>query len=240
MLLLMTAVLCVACCASLRSEDGPRYRHVYNSGTVNGQSLDWAIGIPYSYEKETPAPLILSLHFGGTPTDHYGATFTNLLVLPALHEVGAIILSPTCPVDLDWRSEIMEGAILALIDSVRTQYSIDDDRILVTGFSFGGIGTWYYAGMHPEIFSAAIPIASRVTEDFLVNIDDIPIYVIHSTADEVLPSSEIVERVDTLKMRGADITLLLINGVSHYETGAFVNPLKNSIAWLREHWSHNP
>ena len=130
----------------------------------------------------------------------------------------------------------MEGAVLALIDSVRSQYTIDDGRILVTGFSFGGIGTWYFAGMHPEIFSAAIPVASRVTEEFLVNIDDIPIYVIHSRADEVLSSSEIVERVDALKAQGVDVTLKLINGVSHYNTGAFVDPLRGAIPWLRSHW----
>ncbi len=232
----MTGMLVIASCTSLRSQDGPGYRHVYHQGTVNGRSIDWTIGIPYSYEEGTPAPLILSLHFGGTPTEYYGAAFTSTLVLPALHELDAIILSPTCPVDLDWRGEVMEGAVLALIDSVRSQYTIDEDRILVTGFSFGGIGTWYFAGMHPEIFSAAIPIASRVTEDFLVNIDDIPIYVIHSTADEVLPSAEIVDRVNALKARGIDVTLKLINGISHYETGAFINPLRNAIPWLREHW----
>ncbi len=89
------------CGSMLRNEDVPMYRHEYRHGTVNGRSLDWTIGIPYSYEEGTPAPLILSLHFGGTPTEYYGATFTSTLVLPALHELDAIILSPTCPVDRD-------------------------------------------------------------------------------------------------------------------------------------------
>lgn len=235
-LILLTAMLLTGCSSLLKSEDDPMYRHIYQHGTVNGRSLDWTIGIPDSYVEGTPAPLILSLHFGGSPTAYYGATFTNLLILPALHKLDAIVLSPTCPVDLDWWDEVMEGAVLALIDSIRSQFTIDNDRILVTGFSFGGIGTWYFAGMHPDLFSAAIPIASRVSEEFLANIGDIPLYIIHSAADDVLPSSEIVDRVNALKARGIDVTLKLIQGITHYDTRAYIAPLKGAIPWLRDHW----
>jgi len=224
------------CSAPLKNDDGPTYFNVGRQGTINGRQVAWTVSVPSSYRDGTAVPLILSLHYGGEPSTYYGGLFTDMLVTPALGKLGAIVLSPTCPVTLSWWDGIMEGVVLALIDSVRSEFTIDPERMLVTGFSFGGIGTWYYAGMHPELFSAAIPIASQVSEEFLDYIGDIPLYVIHSTADAVLPAIEIMARVDTLEARGADVTLSLLNGISHYQTQSYVDPLERAVAWVRERW----
>ncbi|MFC1530240.1 prolyl oligopeptidase family serine peptidase [Gemmatimonadota bacterium] len=235
-IILVVVTMTLNACASLRSEEGPLYRHLFQEGTVNGESLDWTISYPDSYQEGTPTPLILALHFGGTPSAYYGSSFTNILVLPGLGELEAVILSPTCPAELNWWDEAMDGAVMALIDTVRSQFTIDDDRIVVTGFSFGGIGTWYFAGTHPDIFCAAIPVASRVSEEFIEQIEGIPLYVIHSNGDEVLPYADMAQRVTTLQSRGVDVTLKTVNGTSHYNTAAFARPLKTAMAWLRERW----
>ncbi len=235
-IILIVVAMTLNTCTSLRSEEGPLYRHLYKQGTVNGESLDWTISFPDSYQEGTPTPLILSLHFGGTPSAFYGSSFTSTLVLPGLGELEAIILSPTCPDDLDWWDETMDGAVMALIDTVISQFTIDADRIVVTGFSFGGIGTWYHAGTHSDVFCAALPVASQVSEEFIAQIEDIPLYVIHSNGDEILSYAEISQRVTTLQSRGIDVTLKTVNGVSHYNTTAFAKPLKTAMAWLRERW----
>jgi len=223
-------------CDSLKGEEGPVYRHLYQQGTVNEVALDWTISYPDSYREGIPTPLILSLHFGGTPSAYYGSSFTNTLVIPGLGELEAVILSPTCPAELDWWDETMDGAVMALIDSVRSQFTIDEERIVVTGFSFGGIGTWHYAGTHPDVFRAAIPVASRVSEEVTARIEDILLYVIHSTGDEILSYAEISQRVTALQNRGVDVTLKTVNGTSHYNTAAFSGPLNTAVAWLRERW----
>ncbi len=67
-IILIVVAMTLNTCTSLRSEEGPLYRHLYKQGTVNGESLDWTISFPDSYQEGTPTPLILSLHFGGTPS----------------------------------------------------------------------------------------------------------------------------------------------------------------------------
>ncbi len=224
------------CSSFVKQDESYEYFNIGRQGTVNGRSMAWTVGVPASYRDGTPTPLILSLHFGGSPSTWYGGTFSDLLVIPALYELEAIVLSPTCPVSLSWWDEIMEGAVLALIDSVRSEFTIDEERIIVTGFSFGGIGTWYFAGTHPELFAAAIPIASQVSEEFLDSIGDIPLYIIHSIADEILPAADIQARVEVLEERGADVTLVLLNRLTHYETAAYVRPLKKALSWVRDRW----
>ena len=130
----------------------------------------------------------------------------------------------------------MDGVVMTLIDAVRAQFNIDENRIIVTGFSFGGIGTWHYAGEHADLFTAAIPIASRISEEYLAEIEDISIYVIQSTADEEVSYTDMASRVTALQAQGIDVTLKTAKGLSHYDTPSFTKPLKTAIPWLRERW----
>ena len=40
-------------------------------------------------------------------------------------------------------------------------HAIDKAKVVVTGYSMGGAGTWHFAEKYPERFSAAIPVAGR-------------------------------------------------------------------------------
>ena len=40
-------------------------------------------------------PVILCLHFGGQPTEWYGGRFLNLIPLPGLGSLAALLVAPT-------------------------------------------------------------------------------------------------------------------------------------------------
>lgn len=40
------------------------------------------------------APIVLCLHYGGTPVGHYGRTLLEHLVAPAWQALGAVMLAP--------------------------------------------------------------------------------------------------------------------------------------------------
>ena len=46
------------------------------------------------------------------------------------------------------------SALDALLDHWLAVYPIDDDRVSLTGFSMGGMGTWAWAAASPQRFSA--------------------------------------------------------------------------------------
>jgi predicted peptidase len=125
-------------------------------------AIRYAISIPRNYSPFRLVPLILALHFGARGGDAAGAggDVVQILIGPALAELGAIMVAPDS-VRGYWSSPENEKAVNALLDTVLAHYSIDKKRVVVTGFSMGGTGSWHFAEKFPERFSAVIPIAGR-------------------------------------------------------------------------------
>ena len=92
-----------------------------------------AISIPASTSPSTPVPLILALHFGGDPRSA-GQAVLEILVEPAIAEMGAIIVAPDS-LGGDWQTAKNDRAVNQLLDAVIKSYSIHTKRIAVTGFS---------------------------------------------------------------------------------------------------------
>jgi predicted peptidase len=112
-------------------------------------------------------------------------------------------------------------------------YPINSKKVLLTGFSMGGEGTWYLAGRHQDLFTAAIPIAGA--PDNTVNWS-IPLLAIHSTADTVLPYAKTAKHVENLKNQGAPVELLTVTNHSHYKTDEYTSVRREMIDWLRKAW----
>ena len=96
---------------------------------------------------------------GGNP-DGAALGLMKVLVVPGLSDLGAIMVAPET-MDRAWDTTANERAVIALLDAVQTAYRIDARRVVVTGFSMGGAGTWHFAARFPERFSAAVPMAGR-------------------------------------------------------------------------------
>jgi hypothetical protein len=117
---------------------------------TDGSAIDYAISIPSGYSSATPVPLILALHFGVGRRNPAGAGRDVVQVLfgPALEDLGAIIVAPDT-VRGNWRSPENEKAVNALLDMVLAHYSIDKNKVAVTGYSMGGAGSWHFAEKFP-------------------------------------------------------------------------------------------
>ncbi len=201
--------------------------------TDKGMPLRYTISVPSSYAGDKPYPLLLALHYGGKVTPFFGKEFLTLLVEPALSPLEAIIVAPDCPAG-SWDNAVSETAVMSLIVELETRYLIDRSKIIVTGYSLGAIGSWHLAAKHPEVFCAAIPISGMPPEN-TASIK-IPVYVIHSRADEVFPFNELRRKVQPLVDRGAAVRWRAVDGLSHYATKRFILHLKSAIPWIREVW----
>ena len=165
-------------------------------------------------------------------TPYYSMGFIRSLVVPGLKKLGAIIIAPDCPGD-GWTDPISEGAVLALTEYAVRHWPVDRRRVVVTGYSLGGIGSWFFASRHPEIFSAAVPVAGRPVGDVDVRV---PIYAINGRRDEVIDIEPTRTAIESLRARGARVELIVVKGPTHYQTQAFVAPLKEAVVWLRQLW----
>ena len=195
----------------------------------------YTLSIPTEYSGEKPVPLVLALHYGGHGAPFYGKFILTDMIEPALRELGAIIVSPDCP-SSDWTQPESEAFVIELLDAIQTKHNIDSDKILVTGYSLGGMGTWHFVTSTPERFTAAVAMAGMPPDNALEIEWAVPLYVIHGRNDEVLPIDPTLSAVAQLQSQGVDIKLKILEGVTHYETYLFAEQLKNTIPWIRDHW----
>jgi predicted peptidase len=199
-----------------------------------GPAIGYALSVPPTYNRATPAPLILALHFGvqGGPSLNAGRDVLRLLIAPGLAELGAVIVAPDALGGGPWTTSQNEDAVVGLLDAVMRSYSIDPKTVIVTGFSMGGAGTWHFAGKYPDRFAAAVPVAGRPPA--AAGNWRVPVLAVHSRSDHVVPFGPTEKRIDELKRAGVRAELVALDRPTHYQTGAHAEGLRLAVPWLRQ------
>ncbi len=165
--------------------------------TVDGEAYDYALRVPPSYNPARAYPLIVCLHGAGFSGESYLERWT-----PRLGE-DYLLACPTIE-DGGWWTRRAARLVLGMIATVERQYHVDPDRIILTGMSNGGIGTYRIGMLHAERFAALAPMAGMVPEPLfplLANLRDLPVYIIHGAKDDVIPvewSRKIAKRLTEL------------------------------------------
>ncbi len=102
--------------------------------------------------------------------------------------------------------ELSEKDVMNVLDIVRKEYNVDENRIYLMGHSMGGAGTLYLGTKYPSIWAALAPIAPAafgIEPDLLEKIKSIPVLFVHGGADELVPvdiSRRWAEKAKELKM----------------------------------------
>jgi predicted peptidase len=200
----------------------------------DGSTVRYGLAVPGDYRAAAARPLVIALHPGGGGTPYYGDQFMRTIFVPGLRELGAITIAPDCPTRA-WTDPHAEQAVMSLIKVIRDEFSIDERRIVVAGFSLGGAGTWFLSARHPDLFTAAIVMAGRSAEP-LTNLARIPTYVIHSRDDQVVPFAQAEQRAGELERMGRPIRFDALAGVGHYDMARYLPALQNGGRWVRERW----
>lgn len=198
----------------------------------------YSIYVPEGIAEQKDPSLIMLLHWGGPVYPFKGLEILSGLGIPSFAGLEAIIASPDCPAGR-WDNSTSESYVMELYRWLLEQYEIENQKTLLAGYSLGGIGTWYIAARNQNEFAGAL-IVSAVPLDESVNVRwPMPIRVIHSKHDEVFRFEDTVKTVDLLKKRKVSIDLRVVEGVTHYDTYGFIEPLKNSVPWIENVWSQN-
>ena len=193
--------------------------------------IHYALSVPPRYHGE-PVPLVLALHFGGAP-EGAGRSMLDILIQPALGDLGAVIVAPDS-LSGGWSSAQNEQAVNALVAAVEKSYAIDQRKVIVTGYSMGGAGAWYWAEKHPERFSAVVPVSGRPTSS--AGTWRVPVFAVHSRDDQVNPIGPTEQRIAELKTAGLNAQLVVLTGIAHFETSRFVNGLRQAVPWVQQIW----
>src|SRR5258705_2818018 len=198
-LLFAAAALVITASASAQDRVPVRAPGIHDEllAQANGPTIHYAISVPKGYHGE-PVPLILALHFGGDPQGA-GRAMLEILIQPALGELGAVIIAPDS-LGGGWSTAVNEKGVKGLLAAVEKSYALDQKKVVVTGFSMSGQGTWYWADRYPERFNAAVPISGTPTPSAATWRQ--PELAVHSRDDHVQPIGPTDQRMPEVKKAG--------------------------------------
>jgi predicted peptidase len=206
---------------------------------ADGHTVSYTLRISADYDGHTALPVILCLHFGGQPDEFYGGRFLNLIPIPGLGSLAALLVAPTTA-QSGWATPTGEAAAFAALAAVEQHLRVDTRRRVVMGYSMGGRGTWHLAAKFRRHFVAAIPIAGRPGETALDPLRDLPLYVIHSEADRRVPIEDTAQAVARLHAMGAPVAFARLPSGDHFEYRLVIAALRDKVCpWLETVWQHS-
>jgi predicted peptidase len=184
----------------------------------SGEKSKYVVFAPHDYNGDKEYPLILFLHGSGeTGTDgekqvqvglgpaikKQEKTFPCLAVFPQSHE-------------RTWQADSNDAKnALGILAEVRKDYKVDPKRIYLTGLSMGGYGTWSLAVKHPEQWAAIVPICGGGDPSKAAAIKDIPCWIFHCDADNVVPVRQSRDMKEALEKAGGAPKYDEYAGVGH-------------------------
>ena len=198
-----------------------------------GEIMPYRLYVPTGYTPGAQGaafPLIVALHGLGGTEDSFFTGYDG--VMPKLAEQhGYIVAAPlgyrvdgsygwglgNPPGDPNTRrvQERSEEDVMQVLQLVRQQYRIDENRIYLAGHSMGGIGTWKIAAKFPDIWAAISPFAGSGTPSTLDRIRHIPHFVVHGDDDRTVSVQGSRSMVERAKEIGIDVTYIEVPGGSH-------------------------
>ena len=200
-------------------------------GFIEG-GYDFWLYLPDNYESEEQLPVVMFLHGKSLSGDslemvlRYGC----IDALKRGRRIDAIVVAPQA--QTSWEPK----RVMQLYDWLDDHYKVDTTRLYVLGMSMGGYGAMNVAADYPDRVAAAIAMCGGASGNKLCGLCTIPLWIIHGTADDLVPVECSDRVVDSIRSCG-DTTRLIydrMEGINHSRL-ARVFYLRQTYEWLFSH-----
>jgi predicted peptidase len=200
---------CFAAVSVIHAETGPEAgKQVAQALEVKDEKggkekLRYWLALPPAEEKKPEAgwPLMIFLHGAGERGDNLEQVKQHgppKLIGKEKALNSFIVASPQCPTGRWW--DVKE--IKQLVDHLSESQPVDRSRIVMTGLSMGGFGTWGFLAEYPDVLAAAVPICGGGKPETAVRFKAVPLHCYHGAKDNVVPQSKSDEMIEALKKAG--------------------------------------
>lgn len=114
-----------------------------------------------------------------------------------------------------WKGVEREQLALAALEEAQKHYSIDADRIILAGLSYGGLGVWEIGARNPGKFAALVPVSALGTPDQLQVATAVPVWTFASRNDPWVRSENSVEMFQAIEANGGRVRITRFDGDDH-------------------------
>lgn len=207
-------------------------QHLYpfRGAVENGYSF-W-LYTPNGYTDTVAKPLVIFLHGRSlcgnnlTRVRRYGPI--NALEM-GMH-IDALVLAPQS--GGAWKP----AKIWSIVEWLEQRYAIDTNRIYVLGMSLGGYGTIDLTAAYPTKIAAAMALCGGGTSRDLCPLNDVPLWILHGTADRAVGIGQSQRVVDAMNNCGDTNRLIWtrLNGMNHGQL-VYAFYMHETYDWLFSH-----
>ena len=207
---------------------------------VGGTEYRYQIYVPRGFGRRQTWPVIVALHGGGEYGSD-GMRQTNVGLAPAIRRnperFPAIVIFPQAKADGKPGWQLGGGeAAMAAVDRAIKEFKGDPKRVVLTGYSAGGNGTWSLASRYPTRFAAIVPVCGFVSEfrgrasavlypalapgddpyaEIAKKVSSLPILIFHGAKDDVVLPDESRKMFAALKKLGANVHYTELPDANH-------------------------
>lgn len=146
--------------------------------------------------------------------------------------IDAYVIAPQNPGG-SWNPD----KLMQILDWVSDNHNIDYDRVYAIGMSLGGYGTIDLAAAYPDRITAAIAMCGGSTVSDLSSLNDVPLWIIHGTADRAVSVQQSDKVVAEMRQANTETPRLIYNRVQgmNHSRPARMFYLTESYEWLFRH-----
>jgi predicted peptidase len=157
--------------ATLVSEVTDKFTQATYTDSATGAEISYNIYLPADYDSSKTYPVVLYIADSSlvgqdvtAPLSQYGALIWASDEQQAVQE--SIVVVPEYPeVIIDdhgsYTTTDYVEATVGLLDSIKAQYSVDENRVYGTGQSMGAMTVMYLAAQYPDLFAAELIVSGQ-------------------------------------------------------------------------------
>jgi predicted esterase len=215
------------------------YRRAFKS-KIDKTYQPYTIKLPKDYDGSKSYPLLVFLHGSGQDEQ---------AILNQARSAGNFIeLAPYARDKFQaYASVASQIDIIEAIEDVKQNFNINEDSIVIGGFSMGGYGALRTFYEHPELYKGIAVFAGHpnlasewldqlhpnfLQEKYLLAFKNKPVFIYHGEKDAALPIALIKKMSQKLNENGAIVTHRFINEKAHEYPDIETNQLY--FEWLNE------
>ena len=201
---------------------------------AQGKTLNYRLYVPKNYKAGEKYPLILFLHGSGergSDNQKQVGYFAASVFADDFTQAKnpCFLVAPQCPEKESWaaihgtKQDVEFSAAptepmrltIAMLTALQKEFSVDKNRLYITGLSMGGYGTWDALARYPGLFAAAIPICGGGDPATAKKFANTPLWGFHGGADPTVPPARSHHLMIALQDAGGQPKFTEYPGVGH-------------------------